>query len=178
MSLRSIFRPGGSDFATSGSERDVPTMISHTDRNAALDRIAFQLDRADRLCGELWAEIMAAAAVRTAAMEGRPGVARLNRFAADGAWVDAVFALIELELPAWRLRRAVVDDGEWHCALSRAPCLPEWLDQAVEASHRDLALALVKVAIEAIRESSGGESRPRSLPRSREPLHFVCCDNF
>jgi len=160
--------------------RDVQAIMTHINHMAALDRITVRLDRADRLCGDLWTEIMTGAAERFAAMAGQPSVSRLNKFAADGAWVDAALALIEVELAAWRLRRIVLDDGEWHCALSRAPAVPEWLDQAVQASHRDLALALVKVAIEAIREMrSCKEREPRTVPQiSCEPRQYLCCDNF
>jgi hypothetical protein len=88
--------------------------------------------------------------------------------------------LIEVELAAWRLRRIDYDDGEWRCALSRAPGLPESLDHAVEASHRDLALALVKVALEAMREiRSRREQRSVSVPQiGAEGRRYVCCDNF
>src|ERR1700744_5113879 len=67
--------------------------------------------------------------------------ARIDFLIRSGAWTDAVLALIELELPQWRLRRIAYDDGEWHCALSRQRELPDWLDQAVEYRHPDLSLA-------------------------------------
>jgi hypothetical protein len=35
----------------------------------------------------------------------------------------------------WRLRRMVYDGGEWYCALSRQPELPEWLDHPIQANH-------------------------------------------
>ena len=45
--------------------------------------------------------------------------ARIERLIAAHAWIEAALALIELELPLWRLRRIAYDGGEWHCALSR-----------------------------------------------------------
>ncbi len=154
-------------------------MQSNVNRGAALDQIVARLDEAERLSNGLWAEVLGALAERISFMAGRPSVSRLHTFAADGAWVDAAFALIELELPAWQLRRIVSDDGEWYCALSRATCVPEWLDQAVEASHRDLAVALLKVAIEAMREGDRRVARrPLTVPQIREPRQFLCCDNF
>jgi len=97
-----------------------------------------------------------------------------------GALTQGALALIELELPQWKLRRVTYDEGEWHCALSRQRELPEWLDQAIEATHRSLTLAVVGVYIETLRqiEASREPSRP-SVPQIRsdrfEPL---CCENF
>ena len=53
-------------------------------------------------------------------------VAQLVRM---GAWTDAALALIDLELPQWRVRRLAYDDGEWYCALSRQREIPDWLDR-------------------------------------------------
>ena len=65
-----------------------------------------------------------------------------------GAWTDAALALIELELPQWRVRRLAYDDGEWYCSLSRGRELPDWLDQPVEGRHADLALAILSAFVE------------------------------
>lgn len=65
-----------------------------------------------------------------------------------GSWTDVALALIELELPQWRVRRLVYDGGEWHCALSRERELPDWLDDAVEGRHPDLALAILSAFVE------------------------------
>jgi hypothetical protein len=73
--------------------------------------------------------------------------ARIERLIESGAWTDAALALIDLELPQWQLRRIAYDEGEWHCALSRERELPEWLDQAAEGRHADLALAMLSVPI-------------------------------
>jgi hypothetical protein len=106
--------------------------------------------------------------------------ARIERLIASGAWTDAALALIELELPQWQVRRIVYDGGEWHCALSRQRELPDWLDQSVEAHHRDLALAMLSVLVGA-RQHTAPSSRtsvPR-VPRGTDPVCMpVCCDNF
>ena len=61
--------------------------------------------------------------------QGQPGkTERVEQLIQLGAWTDAALALLELELPQWRIRRLVYDDGEWHCALSRERELPDWLD--------------------------------------------------
>src|SRR6202042_3295222 len=75
--------------------------------------------------------------------------ARIERLIDAEAWMDAALALIDLELPQWQARRIAYDDGEWHCALSRARELPEWLDQSIEAHHADLPLATLSAYPEA-----------------------------
>nr|WP_296516934.1 hypothetical protein [Rhodopseudomonas sp.] len=108
------------------------------------------------------------------------GTERLHRLIDDGAFTEAALAVIELELPQWKLRRIAYDEGEWHCALSRQRELPDWLDQAVEARHADLTLAILGTYLEAARqvEVSRMPGRP-SVPQSRsgwsEPL---CCENY
>jgi hypothetical protein len=71
-------------------------------------------------------------------------ITRIERLIAEEAWADVALALIDLELPQWQLRRLAYDGGEWHCALSRRREVPDWLDQAVEASHPDLPGALLE----------------------------------
>jgi len=114
----------------------------------------------------------------------RPGqagrVARIERLIRAKAWTEAALALIELELPQWQLRRIAYDGGEWHCALSRQRELPDWLDQSSEASHPDLALAILcaLVATKDVSDSPNGPSVP-STPRKLEPGYVpVFCDNF
>src|SRR6202047_2502962 len=50
--------------------------------------------------------------------------AQIERLIASGAWTDAALALIDLELPQWKVRRIAYDEGEWYCALSRERGLP------------------------------------------------------
>ena len=75
--------------------------------------------------------------------------ARIGQLIEIGAWTDAALAMIELELPQWHVRRIAYDDGEWHCALSHVPELPDWLDDFVEGRHADLALAILSAFVEA-----------------------------
>jgi hypothetical protein len=90
---------------------------------------------------------------------------RLAELIQSGAWTDAALALIDLELPLWKVRRLAYDDGEWHCALSRERELPDWLDQSIEARHADLSLAMLSAYVEA-RRVSAPESRT-SVPDAR-----------
>ncbi len=105
-------------------------------------------------------------------------VARVRQLVTTCAWTDAALALLALQQPQWKLRRLAYDSGEWHCALSRQPDVPDWLDQSVEAHHPNMALAIVSALVE--------------IPVSRLPSHLgnvttgqpdesfepQLCDNF
>ena len=106
--------------------------------------------------------------------------ARIEQLIEAQAWTDAALALIELELPQWQLRRIAYDGGEWHCALSRQRELPDWLDQSIEASHPDLALAILGALVETKRVTARS-TRPSvpSAPLKLNPSCVpACCDNF
>ena len=100
---------------------------------------------------------------------------RIERLIEAGAWTDAALALLET-LPQWQLRRLAFDDGEWHCALARQRELPDWLDDAIEAHHADMALAILRAFAEARREPAP----PASVPAVPRPALYerVCCENF
>jgi hypothetical protein len=105
---------------------------------------------------------------------------RLTRLIDAEAWADAALALLELELPLWRVRRIAYDQGEWYCALSRERELPEWLDSSVEAQHADLALAVLAAFIEALMLSAEA-TRPSvpSVRQASDPLYQpMVCENF
>ena len=105
---------------------------------------------------------------------------RIDRLIQAEAWADAALALTDQELPNWRVRRIAYDGGDWHCALSRERELPDWLDQAVEAWHPDLALAILGAFIEAqsLGKRSTRSSVP-SVPREAGPRPIaICCDNY
>jgi len=106
-------------------------------------------------------------------------LAHIERLITEEAWTEVALALIDLELPQWQLRRLAYDGGEWHCALSRRREVPEWLDQAVEASHADLPGALLEALLEAQR-IVGPFGRPSvpAVPRNDAPCAPLCCDNF
>jgi hypothetical protein len=128
----------------------------------------------------LVADIIGAACRRFPSLGQGEKTARLEQLIRSGAWTDAALALIDLELPLWHIRRLAYDEGEWHCALSRECELPDWLDQAIETHHADLALAILGALVEAQRVSQG-ESRTsvptvnRAAPDFYEPLSS---DNF
>jgi hypothetical protein len=105
---------------------------------------------------------------------------RIERLIDAGAWTDAALALLELELPQWRLRRLAYDEGEWNCALSPQRELPDWLDdRSVESHHADLALAILSAFVDARRRSAPRKTSVPVAPRFATPLYEpVCCDNF
>ncbi len=90
-------------------------------------------------------------------------------------------ALLDLELPQWKLRRLAYDDGEWRCCIGKQWPLPEWLDDTVEVGHLILPLAILDALLEAravALMSAVATSRsvpPVPLPQDAE---YVCCDNF
>lgn len=106
-------------------------------------------------------------------------VARIERLIAEEAWAEVALALIDLELPQWQPRRLIYDSGEWHCALSRRRELPDWLDQAVEASHPDLPRALLMAFLEVqlIAAPPAWPSVP-AVSRESAPYTNLCCDSF
>ena len=105
---------------------------------------------------------------------------RVEQLIELGAWTDAALALIELELPQWRVRRLIYDSGEWHCALSREWELPDWLDQCVEGHHADFALAILSAFVEVQRQNAD-TPRPSVpvVPQDANPQwEPICSDNF
>jgi len=107
--------------------------------------------------------------------------ARLEELMRVGGRVDAALELIALELPQWQLCRVAYDDGEWSCALSRFPDLPDWLDRSAEGRHADLALAILHAlqsALVSIDEAATSRA-PRAVPPATTSLDEpLCCDNF
>jgi hypothetical protein len=107
-------------------------------------------------------------------------IARIERLIESAAWTDAALALIDLELPQWRLRRLAYDGGEWHCALSRQRELPAWLNQSIEARHADLPLAILGALVDA--QATSAPSSRTSVPAVSRDAGQLCepvlSDNF
>ena len=80
-----------------------------------------QLRLAPALTADLISNVVADACTRLPVLNKAGKAARLDQLIEAGAWSDAALALIELELPAWKLRRLVYEDGEWFCSLSKQP---------------------------------------------------------
>ncbi len=80
-----------------------------------LDALEAQLRLAAALTPDLMSNVIADACVRLPAIKRAGKAARIDQLIDASAWSDAALALIELELPAWKLRRLVHEEGEWLC---------------------------------------------------------------
>ena len=151
------------------------------DRNheEVLRALQEQLRRARTITPGLMAEVIARACRRLQLLH-RTAKARVSRLIESGAFADATLALLELELPQWRLRRLIREDDEWHCSISKQLGLPAELDDMAEASHESLPLAILSAFVEARRHGlTAGEARPKSVPQVRPTQAYaICCDNF
>jgi hypothetical protein len=137
-----------------------------------------QLRRAHALTPGIMADVIGEACTRFAS-QSPAAKAKLDRLVETGAWTDASLALVELELPQWKLRRLVYDDGEWLCSLSKQPQLPLGLDDLAEASHEIMPLAILIALLEARRAAASSVSDVSTVPEVRPlPGYAVCCDNF
>ena len=76
----------------------------HEERLAVLQE---QLHKAQAVSPDLMAHVIAQVCVRLPALHAASNATRIRRLVESGAYADAALALIELELPRWRLRRLV-----------------------------------------------------------------------
>jgi hypothetical protein len=154
----------------------MPPLSDHHDSGLLSDR----LHDAGAMTVKLMSELVAATCRRYPSMGQAEKTARIERLIGSQAWTDVALALIDLELPQWQVRRIAYDEGEWHCALSRARELPEWLDQSIETRHADLPLAILSAYLDA--QVISAPSRRTSVPTTpRDANAFytpLSCDNF
>jgi hypothetical protein len=138
-----------------------------------------QLRRAYPFTPDLMSDVIAKACTRFAAGSSTTKVP-VNHLIEAGAWNDAALALIELDLPAWKIRRLVYEDGKWLCSLSTQPNLPATLDDTADASHEVLPLAILSAFVEArSRTSAMRETSSQTVSQVRLTSGYaVCCDNF
>jgi hypothetical protein len=135
-----------------------------------------QIRRACTITAALMADVIGRACPRLQA-QPRTAEATVIRLIESNAFAEAMLALLELELPQWKLRRLIHEDREWHCSLSRHIALPAELDDMAEGHHETLPLAILSAFVEA--RLAGGEGTPKSVPQVR-PIrgYAICCDNF
>jgi hypothetical protein len=146
-------------------------------RSEIFDQLEDELRLAPALVPTMFAKVISGACRRPPNVSR--GVARLDRLIAVGAWSDAALVLIELELPAWRLRRLIREDNEWFCSLSRQPNLPMTLDVTADAHHDSLPLAILLAFLQARRTAETAPGAISVTPHVRpEPHSIICCDNF
>jgi hypothetical protein len=149
----------------------------HEDR---LGRLAEQLRRAAAVTPDLMREFIAAACVRLPLLTTAGKATSMMQLIEAAAWTEAALALVETELPRWRVRRLVCEGGEWLCSLSRQPNLPVECDDLAEGRHENLPLAILSAIVEARRRvTASHQVGAQAVPQLRRALgHVVCCDNF
>src|SRR5215469_6963713 len=81
----------------------------------------------------------------------RARTSRIDRLIESGAFIESALALVEFELPKWKLRRIACDEGTWVCALTRQWNVPDWLSDTAEFRHESLPLAILGAIVEARR---------------------------
>jgi hypothetical protein len=154
-------------------------MSLDTKREAGLAELQEQLRRAPAIAVELMADVIARTGLRSSAQSPARRT-RILHLVQAGAVAEAALALLAFEVPGWKLRRLVYEDGEWICSLSKHRELPDWLDDAAEAHHETLALAIVAAFVEA--QSRAADSDRIKVPTvPQEPRATDCalyCDNF
>jgi hypothetical protein len=158
-------------------------MFAKSDLRSRLHDLQHALRRAQVVMPDLMSRVVAVTCTRRTLPSCAAKAARIDRLIEAQAWTEAALALVELELPQWRMRRLVYEDGAWLCSLSKHWNLPAWLADSAEARHESLPLAVVGALIEA-QQCGEPLSRPAasSVPQCRtEPafrLETICCDNF
>ena len=153
-------------------------MLFYPKYEAQLGVLEERLRRAHALTPDLLSDVIAQACTRFAT-HGATAKAKIDRLLESGAWTDATLALLELELPHWKLRRLIYEDGEWLCSLSNQPKLPLDLDDVAESSHESLPLAILSAFLAARRATAASAARSTAVPQV-PPVegHAMCCDNF
>ena len=146
----------------------------------SLDALDNALQNAQEPSLDLFSKIINSACTRVPALARTERLNRVIRLAEIGGWTEATLALIELELPLWRVRRLVYENGEWLCSLSQQPNLPVTLDDCAEATHEVLPLAMLCAFVEACRRRHTRQPSVSTVPQVRQPHweHFICCDNY
>lgn len=156
-------------------------MLSDPKYEDRLGRLTEQLRIAPALTADLISNVVVGACSRLPVLNrAETANRRLDQLIKARAWSDAALTLIELELPAWKLRRIVYEEGEWFCSLSKQPNLPVALDDTADACHEVLPLAILSAFVEARRKTSAvRETSSPTVPRVRPTSGYaVCCDNF
>ena len=154
------------------------TMAFAEDFELLFDRLSNTLRGAPASSADLFEKIVAGSRQRVSILGKSDKASRVDSLIKAGAWTEAAVALIELELPTWKLRRLVYEDGEWRCSLSRHPNLPLELDDSVDASHENLPLAVLQAIVEASL-SDGACDATSPVPQIQSAGEIpICCDNF
>jgi len=158
-------------------------MFSISDVECRLPDLQDRLRRAQAVTHDLMSKVVAGACTRIMTPGNAIRAAKINRLIELEAWTEAALALVELELPQWKLRRLVCEEGVWLCSLSKQWNLPDWLSDNAETRHESLPIAILSALIEAQRCGEPASRRTAtSVPQCRvdssSPVETMCCDNF
>jgi hypothetical protein len=155
-------------------------MLFAPERDLRSNELQDQLSRAQVVSPDLMSKVVAGARTRAFVPGHAARVAKIDRLIAAEAWTEAALVLVELELPQWRLRRLVYEEGAWLCSLGTPWNLPAWLGDCAETRHESLPLAILSALIEArlCGKPQAAGSVPRCRTRSSPPAEIMCCDNF
>jgi hypothetical protein len=164
------------------ARHEIGAMLARSVLDTRLDELQDRLGRAQVVTPDLISKVVGAC-TRLATPGCAAGAAVIERLIGSQAWTEAALALIEHELPLWRLRRLVCEDGIWLCSLSKQWNLPIWLGDNAEASHVSMPLAILAALIEARRRPDPPAARTvSSVPQCRiesgSRIESMCCDNF
>ena len=154
-------------------------MFSMSNQQDQVQRLQKRIEHASAPDVRLFADVIANACPRALAMVELRKTVRLKQLIESAAWTDAALELLELDLPQWKVRRIVCDDGEWHCRVSAQPWLPEGFDEVVETFHRALPLAILAAVVQARQPTALAPQADESadVVLSPDPIR-MCCDNF
>jgi hypothetical protein len=158
-------------------------MFSGLGRESRVPDLQDQLRRAQAVTADLISKVFAGACTRVMVPSCADKAAKINRLIGSEAWTEAALALVELELPQWRLHRLVYEDDAWLCSINKQWKLPGWLSDRAEARHKSLPLAILTALIEARQCSEPSSMRatssvPQCGAESGLPVETICCDNF
>jgi hypothetical protein len=149
-------------------------MLSGANPECRLGDLQARLSRAQTATPDLILCVVAGACRRAK-------TARIDRLIESGALIESTLALVELELPLWKLCRMACEEGVWLCTLTKSWNVPDWLCDTAEFRHESLPLAILGALIEARRLAEKAGESPSSVPRCPMELRHdagVCCDNF
>ena len=154
-------------------------MAFGSDHAVLLDRLDEAVRFAPKPTAELISKIIAGACRRIPVLTQSGKATEIGRLVESGGWADLALALVELELPGWKLRRLLCEDGEWFCSLSRQPNLPVALDDTADATHEVMPLAILLAFLQARRRTVAAAQSVAAVPAvAPVPAGLICCDNF
>ena len=88
-------------------------MFSSLDLESRLHDLQDQLRRAQVVTPDLMSKVVAGACTRITMPSCATKAATIDRLIELEAWTEAALVLVEFELPRWKLRRLVYEDGVW-----------------------------------------------------------------